>query len=181
MVRSGGNLTRTKPRPLTPFLDMTAEKQALWERVKSQLIPTNGGCWEWPGAKQEQGYGFVSFQGKMVRVHRLALEWRLGRPLKSMALHTCDNPSCANPFHLFEGTANDNRKDAIAKGRSVFGLPNTTSGESHARAKLTNKDVLFIRNQHSAKKQGTTELAIQFGVRDSAISKIIQRQRWRHI
>lgn len=34
-----------------------------------------------------------------------------------MICHSCDHPGCFNPYHLFEGTAQDNIQDAVRKGR----------------------------------------------------------------
>jgi hypothetical protein len=54
----------------------------------------------------------------MQRVNRVALEQKLGRPLLPgmQALHTCDNPPCRNPEHLYEGTQKQNIADVLARG-----------------------------------------------------------------
>lgn len=34
-----------------------------------------------------------------------------------MVLHTCDNPACINPAHLYLGTSKDNMQDQLARER----------------------------------------------------------------
>lgn len=54
-----------------------------------------------------------------IKAHRAVLAFKLGRPLSTdeCALHTCDNPPCVNPDHLFVGTNKDNVADSVSKGR----------------------------------------------------------------
>jgi hypothetical protein len=78
------------------------------------------GCMEWQGARISKGYGEVRVPGVGDQlVSRLVLEMVLGRPLAPgmFACHTCDNPPCFLPDHLFEGTQADNVHDMKAKGR----------------------------------------------------------------
>lgn len=56
----------------------------------------------------------------------------------SWGCHTCDNPICFNPDHLFLGDHNANMADRQKKGR-------TQSGERHNMAKLTADQVARIR------------------------------------
>jgi hypothetical protein len=76
-------------------------------------------CHEWKYSRDIEGYGRFSYNGKQVKAHRFALELKLGRPLDEdmFACHTCDNPPCVNPDHLFEGSAKDNVEDMLSKGR----------------------------------------------------------------
>lgn len=72
-------------------------------------------CWPWTGYTMASGYG----RNRHGYTHRYALELALGRPLADgmESCHTCDNPPCCNPAHLFEGTRLDNERDKTAKGR----------------------------------------------------------------
>lgn len=72
-------------------------------------------CWPFMGYRMASGYG----RNRHGYTHRYALELHLGRPLLPgmEACHTCDNPPCCNPAHLFEGTRLANEQDKTAKGR----------------------------------------------------------------
>lgn len=80
-------------------------------------------CWPWIGPSVK-GYGQVT--GGRVRkyAHHATLELALGRPLRPgyMACHHCDNPRCCNPAHIYEGTAQTNHDDMVARGRQRGGV-----------------------------------------------------------
>lgn len=88
--------------------------------------------------------------------------------------HTCDNPRCINPAHLFLGTPKDNQQDSLAKGRHAG---HRTAGESNSQAKL---DAISVREIFTA--EGTiTSIAEQYGVSFQLVSMIKHRKVWRHL
>lgn len=71
-------------------------------------------CWEFQGAKNAGGYGIAGIG----LVHREVYRRHYGEiEEKLFVLHTCDNPACCNPKHLWVGTHTDNMMDMAKKGR----------------------------------------------------------------
>lgn len=138
--------------------------------------PTTG-CWVWGGTKKTGGYGVMSHRGKHHSAHRLAyLIYKGVDPRDQHVCHTCDNPSCVNPAHLWLGTHQDNMADRKAKGRG-----RTPQGVEHWKAKLTEAQVKAIRAEGARGLKSFTALAHEFGVSRTTISNIIRRKMWDHI
>jgi hypothetical protein len=139
------------------------------------------------GPKQGQirpTYVVVGFGSKSFTAHRLAWEASKRRriPDGKVICHSCDNPPCIEPSHLFLGSQRDNSRDMARKGRSPWqAYPELIRrGESHHGAKLTEADVREIRR---AAQSGvpTPELARRFGVGASAINRAVARHSWKHV
>lgn len=101
----------------------TDPKERFWGRVEKDgplLVPELGPCWIWTGARTFAGYGLLGRGSKQfVYAHRLSYEIHHGEAGDLYVCHRCDNPSCVNPGHLFLGTALDNVRDMLAKGRGA--------------------------------------------------------------
>jgi len=141
------------------------EAHILWGKVN---VRGEDECWEWQGFKNEQGYGRTWFGDRGYYAHRVIynlvypgrifLEAPTRTDEKGFLLHTCDNPACCNPKHLWIGTLQDNMDDKVKKGR----LPDF-SGDKGPRCKLTMDQA---REARKLRKQGkpVRELSILFGI-----------------
>jgi HNH endonuclease len=99
-------------------LNATAEEVTLGPRIDFGGGPE--ACWPWLGTKQMDGRGIIKHKGRNYLVPRLVWAKSYGDPGAMNVCHRCDNPTCANPSHLFLGTQADNLRDAREKGRAVF-------------------------------------------------------------
>lgn len=162
------------------------------ERFWNKVLKKDNGCWEWVASKSSSGYGQFCINGKLVTAHR----WIYGvlfHPIENniQVCHSCDNPSCVNPSHLWEGTKSDNMRDCSAKRRNIIQKHPERShlkgdrfkrvcGEKQGNSKLTAEQVKKIINM---KRIGSTsaELSRMFGVSDAHIRKIYLGKAWKHI
>lgn len=145
-------------------------KDIFWSRVEPLM--DDRGCWVWIGCLSVDGYGKFKRNKKTLGAHRYAYALAKGDPSGMLVCHSCDNPSCVNPGHLFLGTPSDNMQDMLQKGRE-----NRVKGSDHGSAKLKAADVEFIRNSSLSLKQLADILSVNF----STVGKIRRRERWNHI
>ncbi len=154
-----GSVSVRKIRPL---------EERFWDKV--EITST---CWIWSGALNSNGRAHMGRgrrgSGTVLASH---VSWFLhhGRWPRQALLHTCDDPSCVNPAHLFEGSQGENVQDAAAKRRVRHGI-------RHHNAKLSPEAVNTIRRLAGTTTQ--TILAERFGVTQSVISTVISRKAWR--
>jgi DNA-binding CsgD family transcriptional regulator len=145
-----------------------------YQRFLSYIDKKENGCWQWKSAKNAKGYGYLLVEGKNLFAHRYSYQHYKGAiPDSMLVCHSCDNPSCVNPEHLFLGTNINNMQDMIEKGRQC-------KGESKSNSKLTEEEVSEIRmllNNGLSNK----EVAIIFNVSDMTISGIKTNRTWKHV
>jgi hypothetical protein len=153
------------------------------------------GCREWLDLKNDDGYGYEYIEARYTETpgrfyaHRIAYVLTYG-PIPDetpIVLHTCDNPPCCEPTHLFLGTDADNVADRDRKGRGGgykrFGDNNGSRthretkpyGENHWRVFLSDEQVLQMRED---KKNGMSLKAIaeKYKVKVSFVHSIVYRQ-----
>lgn len=118
------------------------------------------------------GYGVLTIGGKKMLTHRLAYLLAHGSlPAGGLVVrHLCGNPLCVNPRHLAEGTKRQNTADAIEHGT----FP---SGEAHHSTKLTDADVIAIRQSSETGKA----IAARYGITPASVSNIRLGKTWKHL
>ena len=68
-------------------------------------------CHNWNAARQKQGYGMFSYDGKSMPAHRFAYLLYKGDIAENMVVHqTCENSGCVNPEHLELQTKSQNKR-----------------------------------------------------------------------
>lgn len=87
-------------------------------RLLEHKVVKPNGCWELNTTTFPNGYSRVSVEGVYHMAHRISAELYL-KNFDAMlnVLHKCDNPTCWNPEHLFQGTQKDNLLDCSNKKR----------------------------------------------------------------
>lgn len=144
------------------------------------MVQKTDTCWLWVGKRSAKPGYYGSFNvggtnAKTVRTSRFAFELTNGPiPDGLDVLHTCDNPPCVNPAHLYLGDAMRNSRDAVERGRM-------RKGNRHPWSRLTEDDVRAIRSSSTGKRGEQLVLARRFGVGRGNISAILCNKSWKGV
>jgi len=142
-------------------------------------------CWPWNGTMLSNGYGVVKHKRKPYKAHRASFIINKGEiPAGMYVCHSCDNPSCVNPNHLWLGTPKDNMHDKVAKDRQSKGSFHSESvkksdlfkinfpkGERHGHAKVTDAqrhEIIDRVNSGDVQRL----IGLDYGITQSAVSAI---------
>lgn len=150
------------------------------ERIMDKIVvDEQTGCWNWIGAKDRAGYGVlvsaINYDKRQLPAHRVMF-YKVNGRLANWACHKCNNKSCVNPEHIYDGTPADNARDRTESGQVVG-----QRGEEHHEAKLTESDIRFIRSIPVSVRGSGFRLAERFGVSPSLISVIRSGKYWKHL
>ena len=151
-----------------------APTERFWEKVDRS--GGDGSCWEWMAGTNHKGYGSFSIGHARVELaHRVS--WRLANgpiPGGQYVLHSCDNPRCFNPRHLFLGSLADNVRDMCQKGRSC-------RGAAHPHSKLNAEAVRQIWALRADDHLSIRAIARKYGVCPTTIRQIFDGVAWKHV
>ena len=133
-------------------------------------------CWIWTASTYRGGYGhfrrWVDGKWKMYKAHRYAYEAFKG-PLdaKLLVCHTCDNPSCVNPAHLFVGTAKENMQDMIKKGRKSI--------SRNPKHKWLDRETVKSMRRDFEQGMKQAEICIKYEHSRAQVSRVVLHQIWK--
>lgn len=124
------------------------------------------GCWGWNSYFNTWGYPMFKFGGKTIMGHSFSFKYHnnVKEIGKNHVCHTCDNPGCSNPAHLFLGTVSENMIDCRNKGR-------------HRGFKLKISDIPNIRRMIS-NNSPMADIALKYSVDTETIRGIKNGKTW---
>ena len=146
-------------------------EERFWSRVDK--LGENE-CWNWLGSKLRGGYGNLNIDGGTFQAHRVSYILHFGEiPDGMLVCHTCDNPPCVNPKHLWLGTHLDNARDKVNKHRQA-------KGEFCGRVKYTAEEIGCIRLVYFYSHCSMHKIARLYKITYSHINAILHNRVWKN-
>ena len=140
-------------------------------REKVRVNPSNG-CHEWTGTLKQNGYGFVTQNGKRLLAHRAAMI-NAGYDVEGWhVLHKCNNRKCVNPEHLYLGTHEENMEDMAADG--------SKKGERHHNCQLSDADVMRCFELRYVERKRVKDIAALYGLSPKYVSALLSGKKRAH-
>lgn len=130
------------------------------------FVAKGEGCWAWIGyTNGPAGYGMLCVGGRLVLAHRYSYELHNG-PIGDglFVCHSCDNPICCRPDHLFLGTCAENVRDMVSKGRG-------------RKSSLSSEQMQAIRERYARGGVSMAALGREVGLSAQSICDIVNGRR----
>jgi len=163
-----------------------ATPEEKFERLKKSFeknVIRKEGCWDWKGSIAKGGYPVMTCRKQIGpdRGHRASWVIHKGAIPEGMYVcHTCDNPICTNPEHLWIGTHKENNDDKVRKCRQSKLPPPYKRGSENGSAKLSDYQVKEIKKLIE-KGLTSRDIGKQYGVSKTTILRIKRGENWKHI
>lgn len=157
--------------------NLEGAEEKFWNRVQKG---NENECWMWKRVRHRKkypsfSYGEFGFNGKRYLPHRFAYQLHYKQdPGELFVCHSCDNPGCCNPHHLWLGTPGENNLDKIQKRRQQI-------GSEHHSAILDEEKVKEIVGLLTNTTLTFQQIGDKFGVSMSAISSIRRGNTWSQV
>lgn len=135
-------------------------------------------CWIWDGYKDKEGYGRLWTGTTYIGAHRFSYEYFKESLGDKQCNHTCNNPSCVNPAHLYAGNQGDNLIDRYNTTNKL----DRSCCISPRRARFYAGEIELIRKLHIDNgrfhKISSAFVAKMFKTNQSVIHRIWHTSQW---